>query len=145
VKKISHLSIFLGAMLLAALVCGPLHSPAMAESGAAGANATPPKWDSRIPLPKGAVLISSTAPKAGVVYSADFAAPGSYKELVDFYESELPKAGFKMGPKVAVPARKVYNRTFTYTDILDSVVISPSSSDPSKLTIHIAYTPPPSK
>jgi len=143
VKKISYLSRFLAGLLLAASVCGPLHSPAMAESGAGGANAMPPKWDARIPLPKGAVLVSSTEPKSGVVYSADFTAPGTYKELVDFYETELPKAGFKMGPKVAVAARKVYNRTFTYTDILDSVVISPSSADPSKLTIHVAYTPPP--
>ena len=121
---------------------------AWAQQPAAGGSSTlPPQWDSRIPLPKGAVLLSSETPKEGVVYTADFSAPADYdyKKLVDFYEKGLAKAGFKLGPKVAVPARKVYNRTFTYTDILDSIVISPDTKDPSKLTIHIAYTPPPKR
>jgi hypothetical protein len=102
----------------------------------------PPKWDPRIPLPKGATLISSTQPKAGVVYSADFAAPGTYKDLVNFYETELPKAGFSLGSKVASPARKVYSRSFSAFEILDSVVITPDPKNPSKFVLQIAYTPP---
>jgi hypothetical protein len=117
-------------------------SPAAAPSAAAEANGLPPKWDKRIPLPKGAVLLSSTTPKAGIVYSADFSVVGKYEDLVNFYETGLAKAGFKLGPKAAIPARKVYNRTFTWTDILDSVVISPDPKDPSKFIIAIAYTPP---
>ena len=117
--------------------------PAAEPSAAASPGTLPPRWDKRIPLPPGAVMLSSTTPKEGVVYSADFAAPGSYAELVKFYETELAKAGFKMGPKVAIPARKVYNRTFTWTDILDSVVITPSTADPSKMNVHVTYTPLP--
>lgn len=99
------------------------------------------QWDSRIPLPKGAVLTSSTKPSQGVVYSADFVVPGDYKELVNFYEREIPKAGFKLNSKVAVPARKVYNCSFGRQDILDSIVISPRADDPSKYSLRITYTP----
>lgn len=131
------------AAILAACAwtAAPVH--AAEPSAAASPGTLPPKWDKRIPLPPGAVLLSSTTPKEGVVYSADFAAPGSYDELVKFYETQLAKAGFKMGPKVAIPARKVYNRTFTWTDILDSVVITPSTADPSKMNVHVTYTPLP--
>jgi hypothetical protein len=103
--------------------------------------AMPQQWDSRIPIPKGAILTSSTNPSQGIVYSADFLVPGDYKELVDFYEREIPKAGFRLNSKVAVPARKVYNCSFTRLDILDSIVISPSADDPSKYSIRVTYTP----
>jgi|GEM_PF-2762281 len=129
------------AIVAAAPAWAETRGDASQPQSAAGA-ALPPQWDPRIPLPKGATLISSTKPRVGVVFSADFSAPGDFKELMNFYETELPKAGFAMGPKVATPARRVYNRTFTAQDILDSVVISPSSTDPSRLIIHIAYTPP---
>ena len=107
--------------------------------------ALPPKWDPNIPLPPGATLISSTTPKVGVVYSADFLAPGDYKDLMDFYERELPKAGFGLSSKVAIPARKVYNRNFVRAGVLDSVVISPSTTDPSKFDVHIAWSPEPAQ
>jgi hypothetical protein len=134
-------------LLVAAILTAGAWTPAPAHtaepSAAASPGTLPARWDKRIPLPPGAVLLSSTTPKEGVVYSADFAAPGSYDELVKFYEAQLAKAGFKMGPRVAIPARKVYNRTFTWTDILDSVVITPSTADPSKMNVHITYTPLP--
>lgn len=101
----------------------------------------PADWDSRIPLPKGAVLVSSTKPKVGVVYSANFKVAGDYKELVDFYEAAIPKAGFQLGPKVAMPARKVYNRSFSRSALLDSVVITPIEGDPAHFSIAITYTP----
>ena len=110
-------------------------SPAASTS-----SAMPESWDSKIPLPAGAVLMNSAAPKDGVVHSADFSAPGNYNDLVNFYETELPKAGFAMGPKIAAPARKVYNRTFSKRDALDSVMVSPDAKDPSKFTVHIAWS-----
>jgi len=115
--------------------------PARAQTASsAPARATPQGWDASIPLPPGAVLLNSTVPKTGVVYAADFTVPGSYTELVDFYEKALPKAGFDMGPKVAMAARKVYNRSFSRGGSLDSVVITPSSADPSKMNIHFAWS-----
>jgi hypothetical protein len=108
---------------------------------ASSAVAMPEHWDANIPLPPGAVLLNSSVPKTGVVHAADFSVPGDYKGLVDFYETELPKAGYSLGPKVAVPARKVYNRNFSKGDMLDSVVISPMPNDPSKFSVHFAWTP----
>ena len=120
-----------------------IHTVASAEPSpvAAAASALPPKWDTMIPLPPGAVLISSAVPKTGVVFGAEFIAPGDYADLVKFYETELPKAGFGMGPKVAIASRKVYNRAFNKGDMSDSVVITPSEKDPSKFSIRIAWTP----
>jgi hypothetical protein len=135
--------VLLVAAVLTACAWAPALAQAAGPSAAASPGSLPPHWDKRIPLPPGAVMLSSTTPKEGVVYSADFAVPGSYDELVKFYETELAKAGFKMGPKVAIPARKVYNRTFTWTDILDSVVVTPSTADPAKMSLHITYTPLP--
>jgi hypothetical protein len=117
---------------------------ALAQSApdASASPAMPEKWDAMIPLPPGAVLVSSTVPtNGGVVHAADFVVAGDYKSLVDFYETELPKAGFSMGPKVAIAARKVYNRSFSHGNNLDSVVVSPSTQDPSKFSIHFAWTP----
>ena len=132
-------------LAIATLMIAPLlatRAPAFAQSPAAASSpAMPQNWDSRIPLPSGAVLMDSSVPKTGVLYTANFTVKGDYKELVDFYEKELPKAGFSLGPKVAVPARKVYNRNFSKGSMLNSVVISPSAQDPSKFTVHIAWTP----
>jgi hypothetical protein len=140
------------ALIVAAVACSLVclctarPAPAQNDSNAAQPAATasaamPLLWDSRIPLPSGAVLTSSTKPSKGIVYSADFLVPGDYKELVDFYEREIPKAGFKLGSKVAIPARKVYNCSFSRLDILDSLVISPRADDPSKYMLRITYTP----
>jgi len=103
--------------------------------------AMPQGWDPKIPMPPGAVLLNSSVPKTGVVYAADFKVKGSYKELMDFYETELPKAGFMMSSKVAIPARKVYNRNFASGGRLDSVVITPNAGDPSTFNLHIAWSP----
>ncbi len=108
---------------------------------AAASAALPDRWDAKIPLPPGAVLIDSTAPKAGVVHSANFAVKQSYQELIDFYLKELPKAKFAVGPKLAAPARKVYDLSFIKGDMLDNLTISPSDKDPSKMNLHIAWTP----
>jgi hypothetical protein len=130
----------IGALLIACPSWAQTQN-ATKPAAAASAGALPPSWDSKIPLPKGAMLVSSTKPKVGVVYSANFSVAGNYKDLVDFYETEIPKAGFQLGPKVAVPARKVYNRSFIRKSALDSVVITPSTHDPDKFTISITYTP----
>ncbi|HKM99417.1 MAG TPA: hypothetical protein VJX23_02790 [Candidatus Binataceae bacterium] len=140
-RKIIQLLAVAG-LLVAAPVWAQAPNSAAAPPTAVSAGAMPPQWDPRIPLPKGATLISSTVPKSGVVYSADFAVPGDYNELVKFYDTEIPKAGFTPGPKMAFAARRVYDRSFGTADILDSVLISPSPTDSSKFIVRIAYTPP---
>jgi hypothetical protein len=137
-------SLVLVALLFASPIWAQTPDHPAPNAAASSTAAMPPNWDPRIPLPKGAVLTSSTAPKVGVVYSADFTVTGTYDELVKFYDEEMPKSGFKLGPKVAIPARKVYNRSFSQPEILDSILIRPAD-DPSKFVIHIAYTPPSAK
>jgi hypothetical protein len=130
----------LATLLMVPLLGTPAAALAQSPPVASSSPSMPESWDPKIPLPAGAVLTNSSAPKDGVVHSADFSAPGSYSDLVNFYEAELPKAGFAMGPKIAVAARKVYNRTFSKRDALDSVLVSPDAKDPSKFTVHIAWS-----
>jgi hypothetical protein len=139
-KKFVAAASFVLVLMLILATFTSIPARAQATSSAPAASATPQGWDASIPLPPGAVLLNSTVPKTGVVYAADFAVPGNYKELVDFYEKELPKAGFGMGPKVAMAARKVYNRSFSRGGNLDSVVITPIANDPSKMNIHFAWS-----
>ena len=132
--------IAVGILMIAAIASTHHFVYAQSTPAASSSPALPQGWDSSIPLPPDVVLLNSTVPKTGVVYAADFAAKGTYKELVDFYEKELPKANFAMGPKVAIAARKVYNRNFSRGGNLNSVVISPSTTDPSKVNIHFAWS-----
>jgi hypothetical protein len=110
-----------------------------------GPSEMPPKWDPRIPVPQRSTLLSSAPPgPSGSVYSAEFLAPRSYHDTVDFYERELAKAGFAMGPKTASTSRKLYQRTFTDGTVRDRLTIHTRPRDNSGLlTIHIEYTLPP--
>lgn len=105
----------------------------------------PDKWDSRIPVPARSTLLSETPPHAGSdVYSAEFLASRGYTDTVAFYEAELPKAGFTMGPKTANSQRKLYQRTFTDGTVRDKLNIHTRPGDNRGLiTIHIEYTLPP--
>ena len=135
--RFAAIAISIFALILAAQVSADAQgAPAVASSPA-----LPQGWDPKIPLPSGAVMTDSSVPKTGVVYAADFKVKGDYKELVDFYETELPKAGFMMSSKVAIPARKVYNRNFAKGGRLDSVVITPMADDPSSFDVHVAWSP----
>jgi len=127
----------MGAFLCAGY--SPLH--AQGAPAAASSPAVPEGWDPNLPLPAGAVLQNSTVPKTGVVYSADFIVKGDFKDLMNFYETNLPKAGYQMSSKVAMPARKVYNRNFARGGRLDSVDLTPNAKDPSSFDLHIVWSP----
>ena len=117
----------------------PLH--AQGAPAAASSPVIPQGWDPNIPLPPGAVLQSTTQPKTGVVYSADYIVKGDFKDLMNFYETNLPKAGFQMSSKVAMPARRVYNRNFARGGRLDSVDLTPNAKDPASFDVHIVWSP----
>jgi hypothetical protein len=110
-----------------------------------GPSKMPAKWDARIPVPPRSTLLSSARPNPGhEVYSAEFLAPRSYHETVDFYQTELPKAGFTMGPKTANVSRRLYQQTFTDGTVRDKLTIhTRPGDDRGLLTIHIRYTLPP--
>jgi hypothetical protein len=111
--------------------------PEAKASPAALPQGTPKEWDTRIPLPPGAE-VAKVLPPGGVVHSVEFTVAGSYDKLVKFYEEQLPKHGFSLGPKVKNAARKVYNLNFSSGGNLDSVSIYPTS-DPSRFTVKISY------
>jgi hypothetical protein len=110
-----------------------------------GPSRMPPKWDARIPVPPRSTLLSSTRPNPGnSVYSAEFLAPRSYHATVDFYETHLVKAGFKLGAKTANTSRRLYQRTFTDGTVRDRVTIHTRPGDNrGLLTIRIQYMLPP--
>jgi len=137
--KVAKLFPVLSLVAVALIAISPT-SYAQAAPAAASPSKLPKGWDSRIPLPPDAELIDSTVPKTGVVYSADFSVKGKYQDLVDFYETQLPKNGFVLGPKVAMAKRQVYNRSFSHGGNLNSVVLTPNLKDPSKMNLHFAWS-----
>ncbi len=136
-----------GKFALAALAALLIASPALAadhprpSASASQANSLPagmPKeWDQRLPIPPGA-QVSKIYPSAGVIHSVEFTVPGTFDELVKFYEEQIPKHGFYIGSKIKNAARKVYNANFTSKGALDSVSIY-STQDPGKFTVKISY------
>jgi hypothetical protein len=109
-----------------------------------GPSKMPEKWDARIPLPPRSTLLTSTGPHPGEYpYSAEFLGPRSYHDTVAFYEAELPKAGFKMGPVTATPQRMLYQRTFSDGTVKDRLTIHTRAGDNhGLLTIFIEYSLP---
>ena len=110
-----------------------------------GRSQIPTKWDARIPVPPRSTLLSSTSPHPDrEVYSAEFLAPRSYQDTVDFYETHLAKAGFTLGPKTANASRRLHQRTFTDGTVRDKLTIHTRPGDNrGLLTIRIQYTLPP--
>jgi hypothetical protein len=105
----------------------------------------PANWDPRIPIPPNSTLLSSTAPRPGRnVFTAEFLAPRSYHATVAFYEAELPRAGFTMGPVTASTQRRLYQRTFTDGTVRNKLTIQTRPGDNRNLlTITIRYMLPP--
>jgi hypothetical protein len=109
-------------------------SPALPEG-------LPKKWDKKIPIPPGAV-VASVKPPSGIVQTVDFTAPGDLDTLINFYNTELPKAGFDLGPHVKAPARKAYNLNFSKASVQDMVSIFPDTKDPSRFNVRVVYEVP---
>ena len=101
----------------------------------------PKKWDKKIPIPPGAV-VAVVNPPSGIVQTVEFSAPGEFDGLINFYNSELTKAGFQLGPHVEVPTRKAYNLNFSKASVQDSVSIFPDQKEPSKFTVRVLYEVP---
>lgn len=109
-----------------------------------GPSKMPAKWDARIPIPPNSTLLSSTAPRrGGSVYSAEFLAPRSFDATVAFYERELLRAGFTMGPETASTLHRLYQRTFTDGTVRNRLTIHTRPGDNrGLLTITIRYMLP---
>ena len=121
-----------------------MRSPADAQTFF-GPSRLPSQWDARIPVPPRSTLLSSSSPRrGGSIYSAEFLAPRSYHDTVDFYETHLVKAGFTLGPKTANVSRRLYQTTFTDGSVRDRLTIHTRAGDNrGLLTIRIQYMLPP--
>jgi hypothetical protein len=121
-----------------------MRSPADAQTFF-GPSRMPSQWDPRIPVPPRSTLLSSTSPRrGGSIYTAEFLAPRSYHATVDFYETQLPKAGFTLGPKTVNTSRRLYQRTFTDGSVRNRLTIHTRPGDNrGLLTIRIQYMLPP--
>ena len=140
-------STILAIVLLGSVVLASEESPAAKASPAGhhlfhkkGPAGLPSKWDRRIPLPDGAT-VKLVRPPVEAAQTVEFSVPGDYDHTVAFYQEQLPKAGFELGPTVKVPARKVFNLNFTRAGVQDTLSIFPDKTDPSKLAMRIVYTP----
>lgn len=127
-------ALLIPAVAIAADQAQPPAGASQADSLPAG---MPKEWDQRLPIPPGA-QVTKVYPPAGVIRSVEFTVPGTFDELVKFYEEQVPKHGFALGPKVKNAARKVYNLNFTSKGVLDSVSIYPTQ-DPGKFTVKLSY------
>ncbi len=138
-KSGKFLLIALAAMLIPALAFAADQPPvpAAAAQGNAMPAGMPKEWDERLPLPPGA-QVAKIYPPAGVIHSVEFTVPGTFNDLVKFYEEQIPKRGFIIGTKIKNAPRKVYNANFTSKGTLDSVSIYPTP-DPGKFTVKISY------
>ena len=143
-RKLHARKIYAIGALAAALVLIPA---AASHAGLLGSKkpklpaGLPKKWDKKIPIPPGAV-VAVVNPPSGIVQTVEFSAPGEFDGLVNFYNSELTKAGFQLGPHVEVPTRKAYNLNFSKASVQDSVSIFPDAKDPSKFTVRVLYEVP---
>jgi len=143
-RKTYALKVYAIVALAAALVLIPA---AASHAGLFGSKkpklpaGLPKKWDKKIPIPPGAV-VAVVNPPSGIVQTVEFSAPGEFDGLVNFYNSELTKAGFQLGPHVEVPTRKAYNLNFSKASVQDSVSIFPDAKDPSKFTVRVLYEVP---
>src|ERR1700736_3670714 len=143
-------STILAVALLSSTVCASDESPAAVASPGGhhlwlrqqrmSPAGLPSKWDKRIPLPEG-TAVKGEKPPVQAAQTVEFSVPGDYDHTVAFYQDELPKAGFTLGPSVKVPAPKVYNVNFTRAGVQDTISIFPDKAEPSKLAMRIVYTP----
>ena len=76
-----------------------------------------------------------------MVHSANFAVTQDYKELVDFYLKELPEGQIRRRTEARRSCAQSLDLSFLKGDMLDNLTISPSDKDPSKMNVHIAWTP----
>ncbi len=138
------------AVLIASLAPLTAHLMARAAEPTAPAPASNPKaglpaglpegWNNKIPLPPGATIVTVGNP-TGSIRNVEFKVPGDYNGLIEFYTTELKKAGFKVGLPVKSAARKAFNITFEETDTLNSISFYPDDKDPSKFDLRVTYVP----
>ncbi|HEY2663723.1 MAG TPA: hypothetical protein VGI47_05235 [Candidatus Binataceae bacterium] len=132
-----NLKLIFAAWLISAAVfsgAGALGDEAKLPAG------LPDVWNKKIPLPPGATVVT-VGKTQGAIANVELVTPGDFNGLIDFFQTGLTKAGFKLDTPLKMTARKSYNVSFEGRGTLNSLTIYPSDKDPSKFTIRITYVP----
>jgi hypothetical protein len=127
----------LAALLVTAGIC--LGVAAFADDANLPAG-LPDGWNKKIPLPPGATVVKVGKPD-GAIANVELATPGDFNGLIDFFQTGLTKAGFRLDTTLKMTARKSYNVSFEGKGTLNSLTLYPNDKDPSKFTIRITYVP----
>jgi len=125
------------ALLVTAAICAGVAAFADDANPPAG---LPEGWNKKIPLPPGTTVVK-VGKSDGAVASIELATPGDFNGLIDFFQTGLTKAGFRLDTPLKMTARKSYNVSFEGKGTLNSLTLYPNDKEPSKFTIRITYVP----
>lgn len=103
--------------------------------------ALPPDLYKTMPMYPGAVVEHVRKPK-GAMREILFSAQGPMQEMVAYYKDGLKKNDFHITSSLIMPARKTWSCDFHYNGRPGSIMLFPSDSDKSRMTIDLIYELP---
>jgi len=103
--------------------------------------ALPPDLYKTMPMYPGAVVEHVRKPK-GAMREILFSAQGPMQEMVGYYKDALKKNDFHITSSLIMPARKTWSCDFHYNGRPGSIMLFPSDSDKSRMTIDLIYELP---
>jgi len=103
--------------------------------------ALPPDLYKTMPMYPGAVVEHVRKPK-GAMREILFSAQGPMQQMVGYYKDELKKNDFHITSSLIMPARKTWSCDFHYNGRPGSIMLFPSDSDKSRMTIDLIYELP---
>ena len=103
--------------------------------------ALPPDLYKTMPMYPGAVVEHVRKPK-GAMREILFSAQGQMQQMVGYYKDELKKNDFHITSSLIMPARKTWSCDFHYNGRPGSIMLFPSDTDKSRMTIDLIYELP---
>ena len=103
--------------------------------------ALPPDLYKTMPMYPGAVVEHVRKPK-GAMREILFSAQGQMQQMVGYYTDELKKNDFHITSSLIMPARKTWSCDFHYKGRPGSIMLFPSDTDKSRMTIDLIYELP---
>ncbi len=103
--------------------------------------ALPPDLYKTMPMYPGAVVEHVRKPK-GAMREILFSAQGQLPEMVAYYKDALKKSDFHITSSLIMPARKTWSCDFHNRGRPGSIMLFPSDTDKSRMTIDLIYELP---
>ena len=157
-KTVNLPDLFNSRLALAALVAGSIAMLAACKTQPVEPTAPPPVQSSMrapdepskalppdlykvMPMYPGAVVEHVRKPK-GAMREILFSAQGQMQQMVAYYKDELKKNDFHITSSLIMPARKTWSCDFHYNGRPGSIMLFPSDTDKSRMTIDLIYELP---